>query len=119
MASNEVKQGNEEVGVASASSGPLLPEALRSRAESHRSHESGQLEETKTSLRQWLVLFSFCLNTALNSFLSVNFAVVSSKTQVILDKSAGEVQIFYTAFLLTVAIGMFPGLLLVTNCEGI
>jgi len=59
------------------------------------------------------------MNTALDSFLSVNFAVIEERTRETLDVGRGAVALFYTGFLLTVAVGMFPGLLLVTNFEGV
>lgn len=83
--------------------------------------EGRQAEEAHAapSCKQWLVLLAFSLNSALNSFVSVNFAVVSGETGDVLQVDSGAVAWFYTGFLLTVAVGMIPGLWLVTNCEGI
>mmetsp|Transcript_101077 Transcript_101077/g.184463 ORF Transcript_101077/g.184463 Transcript_101077/m.184463 type:complete len:570 (-) Transcript_101077:42-1751(-) len=72
--------------------------------------------------RHWLTLLAFCLNTALNSFGSVNFAVVQKITRDSLhigihDKEA--VAWFYTGFLLTVCVGMVPGMVMVVRYEGV
>lgn len=76
-------------------------------------------EKSATSCKQWLVLLAFSLNTALNAFLSVNFSVISHKTRDVLHFEETQVALLYTGFLLTVALGMLPGLFLVTNNEAI
>jgi len=68
--------------------------------------------------RQWLVIFSFGLNSAFNAFLCMNFSVVAPLTQRVLRISESEVAWLYTGMLLTVFAGMPIGLLLVVWWEG-
>lgn len=72
-----------------------------------------------SSPREWLVLLAFCLNTALNAFLSVNFSVIEKISRDTLHVDKDSIAWLYTGFLLTVAVGMFPTLPLVTKCEGL
>jgi hypothetical protein len=81
--------------------------------------EDASASMQKPSMKQWLVLVSFCLNTALNSFLSVNFAVLEDAAETTFNIDEQGNLLFYTLFLLTVAVGMFPGLMMATRCEGL
>lgn len=69
------------------------------------------------SLEPWLVLLTFCLNSAFNAFVCMNFSAVSSLTAHVLDVGADEVAFLYSGMLLTVSCGMPAGLVLALRCE--
>eukprot|EP00747_Dinoflagellata_sp_TGD_P099337 gnl/TRDRNA2_/TRDRNA2_167709_c0_seq4.p1 gnl/TRDRNA2_/TRDRNA2_167709_c0~~gnl/TRDRNA2_/TRDRNA2_167709_c0_seq4.p1 ORF type:complete len:609 (+),score=102.42 gnl/TRDRNA2_/TRDRNA2_167709_c0_seq4:25-1827(+) len=68
-------------------------------------------------LREWLVLLVFCMNTALNSFESINFSVVTGVAKDTLNIDDDQVALFYPAFLFTVLIGMPLGTVMAERCE--
>lgn len=68
-------------------------------------------------MQSWLVLLTFCLNSAFNAFVCMNFSAVSSLTAEVLDVGQDEVAFLYSGMLLTVSCGMPAGLVLALRCE--
>eukprot|EP00930_Biecheleria_cincta_P095639 TRINITY_DN87587_c0_g1_i1.p1 TRINITY_DN87587_c0_g1~~TRINITY_DN87587_c0_g1_i1.p1 ORF type:complete len:494 (-),score=74.95 TRINITY_DN87587_c0_g1_i1:8-1489(-) len=69
------------------------------------------------SMRSWLVLLTFCLNSAFNAFVCMNFSAVSSLTASVLDVGEAEVAFLYSGMLLMVSFGMPVGLVVALRCE--
>jgi len=76
----------------------------------------GKAMDQRGGIISWVVLLIFSLNTALNAFVYMNTSAAEEKFSQILDHEVGKL---YGYFLLTVMVGMTPGMFIGVKCEGL